>query len=169
MMNWRFRQLVRRTCPKGRLSPLSQTLKKLHVQLPSEDTGQLIPNALHAVKTSLQEASTQIDRFLKIKVKKNERPSALMIELEGTLDRFNVTEVRRRVMEAAKKAKMDIVINFEHLRYAAPEALQALLDWKQLQRLVPAVRVKVLNLKASYQQALKNFSLTGLEVSLDDL
>jgi radical SAM superfamily enzyme YgiQ (UPF0313 family) len=169
MMNWRFRQLVRRTCPKGRLSPLSQTLKKLHVQLPSEVSDHLMPNALHAVKTSLQEASTQIDRFLKMKVKKNERLSALMIELEGTLDRFNVTEVRRRVMEAAKKAKMDIVINFEHLRYAAPEALQALLDWKQLQRLVPAVRVKVLNLKASYQQALKNFSLTGLEVSLDDL
>jgi radical SAM superfamily enzyme YgiQ (UPF0313 family)/anti-anti-sigma regulatory factor len=169
MMNWRFRQLIRRTCPKGQLSPLSQTLKKLHVQLPSVDTGHLIPNALNAVKTSLQEASTQIDRFLKIKVKKHEGLSTLMIELEGTLDRFNVTEVRRRVVEAAKKAKMDIVINFEHLRYAAPEALHALLDWKQLQRLVPAVRVKVLNLKASYQQALENFSLAGLEVSLEDL
>jgi hypothetical protein len=43
------------------------------------------------------------------------------------------------------------------------------LDWKQLQRLVPAVRVKVVNLKASYQQALENFSLAGLEVSLEDL
>jgi hypothetical protein len=64
---------------------------------------------------------------------------------------------------------MDIVINFEHLRHAAPEALHALLDWKQLQRLVPAVRVKVVNLKASYQQALENFSLVGLEVSLGDL
>jgi radical SAM superfamily enzyme YgiQ (UPF0313 family) len=169
MMNWRFRQLVRRTCPEGRLSPLSQTLKKLHVQLPSVDTGHLIPNALNVVKTSLQEASTQIDRFLKMKVKKHEGLATLMIELEGTLDRFNVTEVRWRVVEAAKKARMDIVINFEHLRYAAPEALYALLDWKQLQRLVPAVRIKVLNLKASYQQALKNFSLAGLEVSLEDL
>ncbi len=169
MMNWRFRQLVRRTCPKGHLSPLGDTLKKLHVQLPSVDTGNLIPNALNAVKTSLQEASTQIDRFLKIKVKKHEGLTTLMIDLEGTLDRFNVNEVRRRVVETAKRARMDIVINFEHLRHAAPEALQALLDWKQLQRLVPAVRVKVVNLKASYQQALENFSLAGLEVSLEDL
>ncbi|MCI0528869.1 MAG: radical SAM protein, partial [Nitrospira sp.] len=169
MMNWRFRQLVHRTCPKGHLSPLGQTLKKLHVQLPSVDTGNLIPNALNAVKTSLQEASTQIDQFLKIKVKKHEKLTTLMIDLEGTLDRFNVTEVRRRVVETAKRARMDIVINFEHLRYAAPEALHALLDWKQLQRLVPAVRVKVVNLKASYQQAFENFSLAGLEVSVEDL
>jgi radical SAM superfamily enzyme YgiQ (UPF0313 family) len=169
MMNWRFRQLVRRTCPKGHLSPLGETLKKLHVQLPSVDTGNLIPNALNAVKTSLQEASTQIDRFLKIKVKKHEGLTTLMIDLEGTLDRFNVNEVRRRVVETAKRARMDIIINFEHLRHAAPEALHALLDWKQLQRLVPAVRVKVVNLKASYQQALENFSLAGLEVSLEDL
>ncbi len=169
MMNWRFRQLVHRTCPKGRLSPLGQTLKKLHVQLPSVDTGNLIPNALNAMKTSLQEASTQIDQFLKIKVKKHERLTTLMIDLEGTLDRFNVNEVRRRVVETAKRARMDIVINFEHLRHAAPEALHALLDWKQLQRLVPAVRVKVVNLKASYQQAFENFSLAGLEVSVEDL
>jgi radical SAM superfamily enzyme YgiQ (UPF0313 family) len=169
MMNWRFRQLVHRTCPKGHLSPLGQTLKKLHVQLPSVDSGNLIPNALNAVKTSLQEASTQIDRFLKMTVKKHEGLTTLLINLEGTLDQFNVNEVRRRVVEAAKKARMDIVINFEHLRYAAPEALYALLDWNQLQRLVPAVRVKVVNLKASYRQALENFSLTGLEVSPEDL
>jgi anti-anti-sigma regulatory factor len=133
------------------------------------DTGNLIPNALNAVKTSLQEASTQIDRFLKIKVKKHEGLTTLMIDLEGTLDRFNVNEVRRRVVETAKRARMDIIINFEHLRHAAPEALHALLDWKQLQRLVPAVRIKVVNLKASYQQAFENFSLAGLEVSLEDL
>ncbi len=169
MMNWRFRQLVQRTCPKGRLSPLAKTLKKLHVQLPSLDTERLIPNALHAVKTSVQEASTQIDRYLKMKVKKHEGLTTLMIDLEGTLDRFNVKEVRKRVVEAAKKAKMDIVINFEHLRYAAPEALHALLDGKYLQRLAPAVRIKAMNLKASFQQAVDDLQVAGLEVSQEDL
>lgn len=169
MMNWRFRQLAQRTCPKGRLSPLAKTLKKLHVQLPSLDTEPLIPNALHAVKASVQEASTQIDRFLKMKVKKHEGLTTLMIDLEGTLDRFNVKEVRRRIVEAAKKAKMDIVINFEHLRHAAPEALHALLDGKYLQRLAPAVRIKVKNLSASYQQALQNLSVSSLEIFSEDL
>jgi radical SAM superfamily enzyme YgiQ (UPF0313 family)/anti-anti-sigma regulatory factor len=168
MMNWRFRQLVQRTCPKARLSPLAKTLKKLHVQLPSMDTENLIPNALHAVKTSMQEASIQIDRYLKMKVKKHESLTTLLVELEGTLDRFNVAEVRKRVLEAAKKAKMDIVINFEHLRHAAPEALQALLDRKNLQQLAPAVRIKVKNLSASFQQALQNLSVAGLEVSPED-
>jgi anti-anti-sigma regulatory factor len=169
LMNWRFRHLVHRTCPKGEISPLSQILKKLHVQFPSVDTGHFIPNALHAMKTSVQETSIQIDRFLKMKVKKHEGLTTLMIDLEGTLDRFNVTEVKKRVVEAARKARMDIVINFEHLRHAAPEALQTLLDWTQLQRLAPAVRIKVLNLKASFQQALTHPLPLGIEIAKEEL
>lgn len=169
MMNWRFRNLIRRTCPKGGLSPLGKTIKKLHVQLPSNDTGDLVPNALSAVKASVQEASTQIDRFLNMKVKKHEGLTTLMIDLEGTLDRVNVTEVIKRVVEAAKKARMDIVINLEHLRYAAPEALRALMDKQLIKRLAPMATVRFMNLKASFQQALENISLAGLEVAPEDI
>ncbi len=169
VMNQRFRQLVHRTCPKGWLSPLARTLKALHVQLPSLDTGHLIPNARHAVAASVQ----QIDRFLKMTVKKHEGLTTLIVELEGTLDRINVHEVRERVIEAARRARMDIVINFEHLRHAAPEALHALLDWRPLHQLAPAVRIKAMNLKASFQQAFDHLVSrdlgTGLEISLGDL
>ena len=166
-MNWRFRQLIHRTCPQGKLSPLSRTLKKLHVQLPSSDTGNLIPNALNAVKASVQEASTQIDHFLKMKVKKHEGLKTLMIDLEGTLDRANVAEVKKRVVDAAKKARMDIVINLEHLRHAAPEALQTLAE--HVKRLTPMTKVRFMNLKASFQQALENLSVSGLEISPEEL
>jgi radical SAM superfamily enzyme YgiQ (UPF0313 family)/anti-anti-sigma regulatory factor len=166
-MNWRFRQLIHRTCPQGKLSPLSRTLKKLHVQLPSSDTGNLIPNALNAVKASVQEASTQIDQFLKMKVKKHEGLTTLMIDLEGTLDRVNVAEVKKRVVEAAKKARMDIVINLEHLRHAAPEALQTLAE--HVKRLTPLAKVRFMNLKGSFQQAIENLSVSGLEVSPEEL
>ena len=165
IMNWRFRNLVLRTTPETNLSPLGQTIRKLRVQLPSVDTGNFIPNALVAVKNSMQETSNKIDRFLKIKVKKDESLTTLMIELEGTLDRFNVQEVRNRVVEAAKKAHMDIVINFENLKYLAPEALQSLLDWTQIQRLAPAVRIKFLNLKASFQQTLTQPLPIGIEIA----
>ena len=169
LMNLRFRELVRRTCPKAQLSPLSQTLKKLHVQLPSIDTGHLIPNSLHAVKTSVQEATAQIDRFLKMKVKRHEGLTTLMIDLEGTLDRFNVKEVKKRIIKAAQKAHMDIVINLEHLRHAAPEALHSLLDQDLLSQLAPMARVKFMNLKASYQQAIENISTAGIEISPEEL
>jgi hypothetical protein len=144
-------------------------LKKLHVQLPSIDTGELIPNALHAVKASVQQASVEIDRYLKMKVKKHEGLKTLLIDLEGTLDHFNVREVKKRILEAARRAHMDIVINLEHLRHAAPEALQSLTDHRLIQRLAPVARVKFMNLKSSYQEVLKNLSTSGLEVSPEEL
>ena len=153
VMNWRFRHLIRRTTPKGRLSPLSPIINKLRCQIPSIDTGNFIPNTLNEMKTSRQETAAQKDQFLKIKVKKHESLTTLLVDLEGTLDRFNVTEVRKRVVEAAKSAHMDIVINLEHLKYAAPEALHTLLEWTALPSIVPAVRVKVLNIKSSFQEA----------------
>lgn len=167
VMNWQFRKLILRTTPKGRLSPLAKTLRRLHVQMPSIDTGNLIPNALNAVKTSVQEATTQIDRYLRMKVKKHEGLTTLMIDLEGTLDRVNVAEVKKRVLKAARRAKMDIVINFGNLRFAAPEALKALLE--ALKRLGPAVRIKVINLKASFKEAVEKMSLAGLEISMEEI
>jgi len=169
VMNWRFRELIRRTCPAGHLSPLAKTLKKLRVELPSNDTGNLIPNALSAVKTSVKEATTQIDRYLKMKVKKHEGLTTLLIELEGTLDRFNVGEVKKRILKAANKAKMDIVINFEHLKYAAPEAISTLLDWRPLKHLAPKVRIKVMNLKNSFKETVDHLALRGREISKEDL
>jgi len=167
-MNRRFRQFIRRTCPQGRLSPVAETLKKLRVQLPSIDTGKLIPNALHAVKASVQEKSAQVDRFLKMKVTKDERLKRLLIDLEGTLDRFNVKEVKERISKAAHKAHMDIVVNLEHLQQAAPEALHSLLEAGLRTKLSPAVNLKFMNLRASFQQALENLSTAGLEVSPEE-
>ncbi len=167
VMNLRFRQLIRRTTPPGRLSPLAPALKRLQVQLPSIETKNLIPNALQTVAASVQEATQQIDRFLKMRVQKNDRLTTLMVDLEGTLDRANVNEVLRRLRQAAKKAQMDIVVNFEHLRFAAPEALQALIG--QLERLRPALRIRVTNLAGSFKDAAEKLSRAGLEVTKEDI
>jgi hypothetical protein len=72
-------------------------------------------------------------------------------------------------LAAANKAKMDIVINFEHLKYAAPEAITALLDWRPLKHLAPAVRIKVMNLKTSFKETVDHLSLAGREISKEDL
>lgn len=167
IMNWRFRQLVRRTTPRGRLSPIASTLRRLQVQIPSLNAERLIPNALNAVKSSVQGAATQIDRYIRIKPIKLENLRGLMIDLEGTLDRANVAEVRRRIKKAVKKARFEIVINFEHLRYAAPEALASLLEW--LRSLTPGVSVRVMNLKASFRETVDHLALAGLEISKEEL
>ena len=49
-MNREFRKLVKRSCPKGTLSPLASVLKNLQAKLPVLDTDHLIPSALHALK-----------------------------------------------------------------------------------------------------------------------
>jgi radical SAM superfamily enzyme YgiQ (UPF0313 family) len=168
-MNLAFRHLVKRTAPKGSLSPLSQVIQNLHVKLPAFATENLIPNALHAIKEKAAGAAQQIDRFLQIKVKRAdiERSgtatgeaapavvqSGLQLDLEGTLDELSAKELRKRLLQAVRNAKLEIVVNFEHLRHATPQAVHALLDGEYLQSLKVHASVKFINLKQAFQTAL---------------
>lgn len=161
-MNVAFRHLVRRTAPKGSLSPLSQIIQNLHVQLPSLATENLIPNALHAIKEKAAGAAQQIDRFLQIKVKRSDNPAeqpqasqpALHLDLEGTLDETSAKEFRKRLLEAVRKARVEIVVNFEHVRHATPQAFHALLDGDFRQSLKTHASVRFINLKNAFQAAL---------------
>ena len=168
MMNWRFRHLVYRTCPKGRLSPLGRVIKTLHDRLPSIERDQLIPNALHALKEKVETVSEQIDQFLQIKVMKSETQQSLTVELDGTLDRMNVKELKRRIEKAAKKAKIEIIVNFENLKHATPSALQALLEGDYLKKVGPYAKIKYRNLQSAFQAEIQKLALSGLEISKED-
>jgi hypothetical protein len=161
-MNLAFRHLVKRTAPKGSLSPLSQIIQNLQVKLPAFATENLIPNALNAIKEKAADAAYQIDRFLQIKVKRGDLPaphpeaqsqSALQIDLEGTLDEPSAKELRKRLLHAVQKAKLEIVVNFEHVRHATPQAFNALLDGDYLQALKAHASVRFINLKTAFQAA----------------
>ena len=167
-MNVAFRHLVRRTAPKGSLSPLSSIIQKLHVMLPSLATDNLIPNALHALKEKATDAVQQIDRFLRIEVKRSDvarsadaealaRP-ALYLDLVGTLDELGAKELRKRLLDAVLDAKLEIVVNFEHVRHATPQAVQALLDGEYLKTLKAHASVKFINLKTAFQAALERMT-----------
>lgn len=159
VMNWRFRQLVQRTCPKGKLSPMARVLKDLSGRLPSCETKDLVPNALHA----LRERAGEVSKFLEVKVRKNGSLSGLMINLEGTLDLLSAAELKKRIAQAARQAKIDVVLNFEHLQHATPAALSALADPGFLKNVAAAANVKFMNLKKSFQQAVDP-ALLSLEV-----
>ena len=77
-------------------------------------------------------------------------------------------ELLERIGEAARNAKLDIIINFENLRQATPRAIHALLDGEALKSVAPYAKVRYRNFKAAFEEALKGFSLTGLEMLKED-
>ncbi|MGH7254144.1 MAG: cobalamin-dependent protein, partial [Nitrospirales bacterium] len=168
-MNREFRKLIKRACPKGSISPVAKVLKDLQAMWPTFHTDQLIPNALqavHAIKKAGSRASR--DHGLKVRAKRHDRFVALFVELEGTLDHLNARELLKRIQQAAEKARMDIVVNFEHLREATPAALQTLLDGEALKAMAPYAKVRYRKFKAAFESALQGFSLQGLEILEED-
>jgi radical SAM superfamily enzyme YgiQ (UPF0313 family)/anti-anti-sigma regulatory factor len=169
IMNWRFRHLIYRTTPKGRISPLSRVIKTLHDRLPSIERDQLIPNALHALKERVETVSGQIDQFLQIKAKKSETQQSLTIELDGTLDHLNVKELKKRIEKAADKAKLEIIVNFENLKHATPAAIRTLLEGDYLKKVGPYAKIKYRNLQTAFRAEIDRLILSGMKVRLEDL
>jgi radical SAM superfamily enzyme YgiQ (UPF0313 family) len=169
-MNREFRKLVKRSCPKGRLSPLASVLKNLQTKLPVIDSDQLIPSALHALKQRFDPKTVPAQSLaLHIKVKRHDKFAALFMDLEGALDRLNAQELINRIKEAGEKARMDIIVNFEHLKLAAPDALKALVDSDAIKAAVPHVRVRYRKFKDAFEASLQGLSLAGLEMLREDL
>ena len=159
-MNYEFRKLVKRSCPQGKLSPIAAVLKNLQAKLPTMDTGVLIPNALHKIKVS----TNTHDLFLNIKGRRHDASVSLFIDLEGTLDHLNAQELLNRIKDAAQKARMDIVVNFEHLRQATPKAIQILLDQDVLNTVTPYAKLRYRKLKDAFQSALEGVTLFDPEL-----
>jgi len=160
IMNWEFRRVIKRACPQGQLSPVATVIKTLQAKLPSVKMENSIPNALLALK----KVSGQVDQFLSIKTRKHEKLTALMVELEGALDHLNAAELRTRLADAANKAKLDIILNFEHLRHATPQALHTLLDGDFFQRAAPSARVRYRKLRDAFGAATSEINFHGLDL-----
>jgi radical SAM superfamily enzyme YgiQ (UPF0313 family) len=169
-MNREFRKLVKRSCPKGTLSPLATVLKNLQAKLPVLDTDHLIPNALHALKQRFDpKAPSAQPLTLNIKVKRHDKFAALFMDLEGALDRLNVHDLIARIKEAAEKAKLDIIVNFEHVKLAAPDALKALADPEMIKAAVPNVKVRYRKFRDAFETSMQGLSLSGLEMLTEDM
>ncbi len=164
-MNRQFRRVINRACPKGRLSPVAGVIKALQAKIPSVEMENSIPNALLALK----KVSGQVDKFLSVKARKHEKLTALTVELEGALDHFNAAELKKKLADAARQAKLDIIVNFEHLRHVTPQALQTLLDGEFFKQAAPSVRVRFRKLRAAFDSALAGMSFHGLDLLEEDL
>src|SRR5438309_1851497 len=165
VMNREFRRVIKRACPQGQLSPVAGVIKALQAKIPSVQMENPIPNALLALK----KVSGQVDKFLSVKARKHEKLTALTVELEGALDHFNAAELKKRLADAARRAKLDIIVNFEHLRHTSPQALQTLLDGEFFKQAAPSVRVRFRKLRAAFDSALEDVSFHGQDLLEEDL
>ncbi len=170
IMNREFRKLVKRSCPPGSLSLVATALKTLQAKLPTLQVASLIPNALHVMKEKQDQHTTPAEaRWLSIKTKRHDQFAALFVDLEGTLDHANTQELVKRIKEAAKRARLDIIINFEHLKNATPEALRALADSELWQAVVPYARIHYRKFKAAFEASLDGLSIHRLSLVGEDI
>jgi radical SAM superfamily enzyme YgiQ (UPF0313 family) len=167
-MNREFRKLVKRACPKGRLSPTAKVLKNLQAKLPTFDTDNLIPSALHAIKQRLDHKPAPQNLALSIKAKRHDKFAALFVDLEGALDRINAQELLQRLKDASEKARMDVIVNFEHLKGATPDALRTLIDSDAIKAAIPHAKVRYRKFRDAFEASLQGLSLSGIEFLRED-
>ena len=162
-LNYAIRRIVNRV-PDGSLPPLAKILKNLQGRLPSIETEGLMPNALSTLREKIGTVSEQVSTVrnsLSFKVKKSPKLQALLIELDGTMDKINALELKNRIITAMEKTKMDIVINFGNLRHTTPAALSALFDLSIRDSLHP-FKIKCINLSAAFKEALEQINLKNI-------
>jgi len=159
-VNYAIRRMVKRV-PVGGLSPLAKILTSIQGRLPAIETEGFIPNAISSIRDTLGTVSGQVSAAgnnLLIRVKKSPKIQALLIELEGTMDKINATELKKRITDAIEKTKMDIVINFENLRKTSPAALSTLFDIQLKDRIHP-ISIKCINLTTAFKEVLDQINL----------
>ena len=56
---------------------------------------------------------------------------------------------------------MDIIVNFEHLKLATPDALKMLVDSDAMKVAIPHVEVRFRKFKDAFETSFEGFSLAG--------
>jgi hypothetical protein len=64
---------------------------------------------------------------------------------------------------------MGIIVNFEHLKLATPDAFKALVDSDAMKAAILDVRVRFRKFKDAFEASFEGFSLAGLEHLNEDL
>ena len=87
-----------------------------------------------------------------------------MVDLDGTLDRVNAVELLKRLGVAAEKAGLDIIVNFEYLKHATPDALKALVDGAMLRGAMPHARLQYRKFKDAFAHAVHDLAISPISM-----
>jgi hypothetical protein len=130
----------------------------------------LIPNALHAFGLTVGDRGAPAHApWLGITAKRHDQFAALLVKLDGTLDRWNAAELLKRLSMAANKAGLDIIVDFEHLKHATPDALKALVDGEALKALLPHVKLRYRKFRAAFDHAMHKLPIANVSLPSESL
>jgi radical SAM superfamily enzyme YgiQ (UPF0313 family) len=157
-LNHGYRRMVLRA-PEGGLPVIADVLKKLQGIIPVKETSGFIHNTIDSIKDTVDDLSSDVSGFLKIRTKKTEimnliHGHSLLVDLEGALDKDAALRLKNMLNNTIKKIQLEIVVNFENLKKATPVALNTLLSN------IPK-EIKPLNISPVFREALMEQSVLG--------
>lgn len=155
LLNFGYRRMVLRA-PEGSLPVLADVLKKLRGTIPVKERTGFIHSTIDSIKDKVDDLSaiqviSDVSSFLEISVNKSEKLHSLLVNLEGTLDKYAAKSLKKKLLNTIEKIKIEIVVDFENLKKATPVALQTLLSN------IPE-EIKLLNINPVFKNALRNIS-----------
>ncbi len=160
LLNHGYRRMVLRA-PEGGLPVIADVLKKLQGIIPVKETSGFIHNTIDSIKDTVDDLSSDVSGFLKIRTKKTEimnliHGHSLLVDLEGALDKDAALRLKNMLNNTIKKIQLEIVVNFENLKKATPVALNTLLSN------IPK-EIKPLNISPVFREALIEQSVLGVK------
>lgn len=159
LLNHGYRRMVLRA-PEGGLPVIADVLKKLQGIIPVKETSGFIHNTIDSIKDKVDDMSSDVSGFLKIRTKKTEimnliHEHSLLVDLEGALDKDAAIRLKNMLNNTIKKIQLEIVVNFENLKKATPVALNTLLSN------IPK-EIKPLNISPVFREVLIEQSVFGV-------
>ncbi|MEK6692267.1 MAG: radical SAM protein [Nitrospirota bacterium] len=160
LLNHGYRRMVLRA-PEGGLPVIADVLKKLQGIIPVKETSGFIHNTIDSIKDKVDDLSSDVSGFLKIRTRKTEimnliQGHSLLVDLEGALDKDAALRLKNMLNNTIKKIQLEIVVNFENLKKATPVALNTLLSN------IPK-EIKPMNISPVFREALIEQSVLGGE------
>ena len=155
-LNFAYKRMIKRF-PKGELPEMAKVLKNLNGEIraiPRVNQKGLIPRTIEATQQTMRNMSKTVDRFLTIRVRQHHTLQALFIDLTGVLNGISARRLRERIAYALARTRFDLILNFEHVRFATKLGLKSFLPPYANRR---HANIKVSHAPSHFRQYLEKF------------
>ena len=125
-LNLAYKRMIHRF-PHYELPDMARLLHALNGEvhaIPSVNKTGLIPYTIEMTQQTMRNVGETVDRFLRIRVRQHHRRQALFVELDGVLNGISARRLRERIAYALKRTQWNLIVNFEHVRFATRNGLQ---------------------------------------------
>lgn len=166
-LNFAYKRMIKRF-PKGELPEMAKLFKSLNGDIhamPGVNTQGLIPHTIEMTQQTMRSVSASVDRFLTIRVQRYHSLKALLMDLNGVLNGISARKLRERITYALERTGLDIIVNFQNVRFASKTGLRGFLP-PQHRR--PRGTIKCLHVPSHFREHLEAFHQGIQFIELED-